>query len=234
MDGYHSYESAQGRAKWLQGLFVVFIVLTLLTSLSTLIDNVYLSNVVNEEELMNDMGYMGVMLVSLLIGFFLMIVQITLIVLFCMWVHRIHRNLPSLGAQKLEFTPGWAVGWYFIPFANLVQPLRAAKEAWKASDPEVEKEPNTTWKSGSVPGLISAWWVFYIVKNTLTGSATHLSWGAETIDSIIAANYMYIISDLANITAALLAIFFVRKLTQRQEERYRQMPKFSQESKMWV
>ncbi|PTM58473.1 DUF4328 domain-containing protein [Desmospora activa] len=234
MNEYHSYKSAQGRAKWVQGLFVVFIVLSLFSSLSMLMDNVYLSNVISEEELMNDMGYMGVVVVSLLIGLFLMIVEIAIVVLFCMWVHRIHRNLPSLGAQNLEFTPGWAVGWYFIPFANLVQPFRAAKEAWKASDPEVEKEPNTTWKSRSVPGLITAWWVFYIIRNVLAGSAGSSSFQAETIDSIITSNYLYIVSDLANIVAAIIAIFFVRKLTQRQEERNRQMPQASPESKVWV
>ena len=36
-----------------------------------------------------------------------------------MWIHRAHANLRDAGADGLEFTPGWAVGWYFIPFSFL-------------------------------------------------------------------------------------------------------------------
>ncbi len=41
------------------------------------------------------------------------------------WLHRSVANARSLGVQT-EATPGWSVGWWFIPFANLVKPYRAA------------------------------------------------------------------------------------------------------------
>ncbi|MFC1995866.1 DUF4328 domain-containing protein [Chloroflexota bacterium] len=40
-------------------------------------------------------------------------------VLFYMWIHRAHRNLPSLGVSGLKYSPGWAVGGFFIPILNL-------------------------------------------------------------------------------------------------------------------
>ncbi len=39
------------------------------------------------------------------------------------WLHRAVANARSLGVQT-EATPGWSVGWWFIPFANLIKPYR--------------------------------------------------------------------------------------------------------------
>src|SRR5690242_15716882 len=51
------------------------------------------------------------------------------------WVLTIHRaatNVRAFGQGGLEFTPGWAAGWYFVPFANLVKPFQAFREIWRA------------------------------------------------------------------------------------------------------
>ena len=45
-----------------------------------------------------------------------------------MWVHRAYRNLPALGARDMAYSPGWAVGWWFIPFLNLVRPYQVVRE----------------------------------------------------------------------------------------------------------
>ncbi|QYO65100.1 DUF4328 domain-containing protein [Leptolyngbya sp. 7M] len=49
-------------------------------------------------------------------------VGIATIVLFLVWLYRAHKNLFSLKPTHLDFSPGWAVGWWFIPFLNLVRP----------------------------------------------------------------------------------------------------------------
>lgn len=67
------------------------------------------------------------------IGLFQAGVAITTIILFAMWIYRANFNARSLGAQKMKFTPGWSVGYYFIPFLNLWRPYQAMKEIWKAS-----------------------------------------------------------------------------------------------------
>ena len=52
-------------------------------------------------------------------------VYIFAFVTFLMWLHRGYTNLPALRSDSTEFTPGWAVGWWFIPFAYLVKPFQA-------------------------------------------------------------------------------------------------------------
>src|SRR5262249_29946861 len=38
------------------------------------------------------------------------------------WVYRANRNARALGAEGLAYSPGWSVGWFFVPLANLVMP----------------------------------------------------------------------------------------------------------------
>src|SRR5438093_12382214 len=54
---------------------------------------------------------------------------------FLTWLQRAYRNLPALHATELRYTPGWAVGSWFIPLVNLFAPHQVVSELWKASDP---------------------------------------------------------------------------------------------------
>src|SRR5688500_9582042 len=44
------------------------------------------------------------------------LVFVVSVIVVAMWIHRAHANLRDAGLDGLEFSPGWAVGWYFIPF----------------------------------------------------------------------------------------------------------------------
>jgi hypothetical protein len=68
--------------------------------------------------------------------------------------------------ERLRFTPGWAVGWWFVPFANLVKPFQTVRELWKASDPGAPD----WWGSETLP-VIGWWWGGYVVFNILDGIA---------------------------------------------------------------
>jgi hypothetical protein len=49
--------------------------------------------------------------------------QILTAIVWFLWLHRAVANARSLGVQT-EATPGWSVGWWFIPFANVVKPYQ--------------------------------------------------------------------------------------------------------------
>lgn len=36
------------------------------------------------------------------------------------WQRRANLRLRAAGREGLRFTPGWSIGWFFVPFANLV------------------------------------------------------------------------------------------------------------------
>src|SRR5262245_12865276 len=53
---------------------------------------------------------------------------------FIPWFHRAHKNVTSW--HKTRWSSGWAIGGWFVPFANLVVPYMVAKEITSYSGPE--------------------------------------------------------------------------------------------------
>ena len=49
-------------------------------------------------------------------------------IIFLRWVYFSNFNSGSLGANGMKFTPGWSIGWYFVPFMNFYKPYQAMKE----------------------------------------------------------------------------------------------------------
>jgi hypothetical protein len=77
------------------------------------------------------------------------------------WLHRAYRNLPALGAQRLEQTPGWAIGYYFIPILSLFKPHQGMKEIVRGSDPDgVSLYNGMGVRGGAIVGL---WWGCFII-----------------------------------------------------------------------
>lgn len=57
----------------------------------------------------------------------------------------------------MGFTPGWAVGWYFVPIAWFWKPYQAMREIWQAS-----VNP-TSWREQPVTAALHWWWTLWIV-----------------------------------------------------------------------
>ena len=131
-----------------------------------------------------------------------------------MWTHRVCSNAYALGGMEKSLnpiTPGWAVGYYFIPIVSLWKPYQAMKEIWMAS---VDEE-----KPSSVLGT---WWTFWILSGiigqislrlTLRGGDEGLMLILDTITSVMAIPLLF----------AILKI--IREITEAQKETEHSMPK---------
>lgn len=145
------------------------------------------------------------------------------IVFFLMWLYRAHSNLTHLHPTNLQFTPGWAVGWWFIPFANLVKPFQVVREVWWESDPEVDEEP--TFLSASLhaaPTYMGVWWAFWLISNFVYNFSARFAGNDLTV-----AGYFDVIANALSAVAAALAIYLVKDITDRQELRSVSVAKFS-------
>lgn len=121
-----------------------------------------------------------------------------------MWIHRAHANLYLFGMDGLEFTPGWSVGWFFIPFANLVMPFRAMKELWNRSlSHDGILEPPQT--------LLVLWWAGYILNNIVTNVAVRLPFGPVMQSALIGGAVLMILS-------AICLIQIIRRVTALQNQ----------------
>lgn len=88
-------------------------------------------------------------------SFFHPIVLYITIVLALIWIYRANQNARVLGANNMQFTPGWAVGWFFIPIFSLWKPYQALREIWKVS------AKASQWKKGENHRLVGYWWFFW-------------------------------------------------------------------------
>jgi hypothetical protein len=72
---------------------------------------------------------------------------------FLVWIYRAAQRAHDQGRAGLTISPGWCVGWFFVPVAQLFMPFRAMSGLAIASDPR---------ERGHAPGYVLAWWLMYL------------------------------------------------------------------------
>ena len=146
------------------------------------------------------------------IGGWTLIALLVTAVLWCIWQHRAHSNLRSFGRIGLSYTPGWAVGWWFIPFASLWKPLGAMSELWKASEPT--DDPKGWWRARPW-WVLGLWWACWIGGNLLDIVASAMQQESD-LSSVASSDIVAVIARLVEIAAAICAVLILRDILGRQ------------------
>jgi Domain of unknown function (DUF4328) len=137
-----------------------------------------------------------------------LLVFLATIVVWLIWQHHAQSNARALTNDGTTFTPGWAVGWWFVPFANLGKPFQSIRELWKAS------EGGDGWRTRPTWPLIGWWWASWLGYN-LIGNVALFSRG-DTAASLRTGDAIEVASNGLGIVAGVLAIMIVRSVTDRQ------------------
>jgi hypothetical protein len=139
------------------------------------------------------------------------IVQVRLLlftaIIFGMWTYRMSWNAHSIDESSMEISPGWAVGYYFIPVVNLWKPYSAIKDTFKTFTSQ--EEPIS---GGSALGF---WWFCWIVSNILGRVVFRLSMRTETVEELMQSTLFTLASDLFDIllhTAALMMVITLSRV----------------------
>lgn len=141
--------------------------------------------------------------------------RLAIIVLFCVLMPRATRNARVLGSP-MSMSPGWAVGYFFIPIMNLWKPYQAMKEIWQGSDPD----PAVDALRVRVPALIPWWWGTYLGHWLGTGVIGNVNAYLSGHGGYAIALRLSTGRSVVSIAAALLAIVVVRGVARRQDERH--------------
>lgn len=136
-------------------------------------------------------------------------------ILFLRWIHRANYNVRQLGAKNMKFTPGWAIGWYFIPIALLWKPYQAMKEIWKAS-----KNPDD-WQAQSGSPILPWWWFFYISFSYLGITSFNHALRAKELNELIEATTFWIAYNIFCIPFIILTIVLVSRIYEMQTSHYK-------------
>lgn len=150
------------------------------------------------------------------------LLRLLTIIFFLIWLYRAFNNLPALQARNLEFSPGWAVGWWFIPFANLVKPYQVMGELWNASDSDFDPELFLSNHIGTA-SIIGWWWGLFIIGNIVGRISDGLSEG--NLNYSLVALMIYCV---LHGTAAFLIITIIRRITREQDLRFEKLGRSNQ------
>ncbi|PEQ13749.1 hypothetical protein B2G71_05385 [Novosphingobium sp. PC22D] len=136
------------------------------------------------------------------------------------WIYRAHANLRDAGIGDLKFSPGWAVGWYFIPIANLFKPFQAMRELREAS---LTGRPGN---GGTDSGNLPVWWGAWIVGSMASNASLRLG---DRNDQAFArlTSFLDIVSDLSFIASAWLLLQIIREVSQAQQTSLRAASTFA-------
>lgn len=172
-------------------------------------------------------------LIALGVGGFSVLGYLATIILFLIWMRRSYLNLKPLGIRNTEYSSGWAIGCWFVPFVNLARPYGIIKEIWTRSDPddvEMEGVPlgSTLELTKIAAPMLGVWWAFWIISNVFNNISTRLTLGAADLDQHILSFWLSITSSVLTLVAALLAINVVNSITKRQEGRHKRIVGASQ------
>jgi hypothetical protein len=168
-----------------------------------------------------------VLLLYSTVSIFGLIAFIATAVMFLIWENRAYKNLPPLGVPRPDFSSGWVVGSWFVPFLNLIRPYEIVKYIRNMSDPETVSVGGYYESGGNI--MLKAWWGFWIASNIVDRFFARIYRNAEKLEDHVAAGWADIFSSGLLIIAACLAIAVVRDITSRQEERRKRLMDASQQ-----
>src|SRR5215470_11271448 len=95
------------------------------------------------------------------VSIFGLFVFIAAAVVFLFWQHRAYKNLLALDAIRPDFSSGWAIGIWFVPFLNLFRPYEIVKYIHDKSDPDTMNAEVGHYDTGG-NFTLKAWWGFWI------------------------------------------------------------------------
>jgi hypothetical protein len=142
------------------------------------------------------------------------------IIVWLIWQHRAHANLRALGVGELKYTPGWAVAWWLIPFANVVMPFLTMRELWKASDPEAG---SIDWVARRTTALLGFWWAGRLVTHLFIQIGFAFDENLRSIGDLRVEAWFFIAGNLSLIVTGVLAILLVRSIDDRQAKKRERM-----------
>ena len=125
-------------------------------------------------------------------------------------------KIPALGTHKpaLQYSSGWMVGSFFVPFVSLVVPYRAVKELWQHSRPVPELYPGVSGYLPDPPAFFATWWLFWL----LSVFGNNILFRVDNKSEALPLPWLTAVVNGLEIAAAVCLILVVRSIDQRPAE----------------
>lgn len=158
-----------------------------------------------------------------IVGLLYLAIYLVTVVVFLMWQYRVRKNADDIGTTGLRFSPGWVVGWWFVPIMNFFRPYQMMKELWQSNYHNVYEHSES--RNLEVSGLLGWWWGLFLIGGFFGNIAGGTYLRSDDIDTLIIGDWFDIGSSVILIVAAVFAIVLIREISDFQESKrqaYRQ------------
>lgn len=160
----------------------------------------------------------ALMLLILLLAVLELLIYVSTVIFFCVWLYRAADNLRAFNPwNRTDYSPGWAVGSFFIPFVNLVVPYRAVREVWQKSATPDDLLVSTP----GPPATFPIWWLFWLLASFAGNASMRASFDERVPEST--ATIISIVASALFIVASLCAYMVVDAIDNKQEEAARKV-----------
>lgn len=129
------------------------------------------------------------------------------------WIYRASWNARQLQPNQERITPGWAIGFYFVPILNLFKPFSAMTQTWNSSH-----DPTGDFDRSS-PAFMAVWWLCWVVASLASRVSNRMFERAETNEALRNAAILDIAVTIVILVAAVLFIKIIRAITTAQQGR---------------
>jgi hypothetical protein len=209
------YVSASGKAKWTNGLTIAALVLQVILLISCGLQLQMLYGAQAGAGLDQDIASRNdarQLAVSVATG----MAEVAAFIALLFWVYASHANLPALGTTHLDFTNGWAVGWFFVPLANLYKPQQVVSEIWVGSDPA-----SLQGKAPTGATLVGWWWCWRVLSAIVECVATAFEKETKSIEGFIGLTWFIVgLTVVLGIPMLVLQVLVVCKVQRFQDDRH--------------
>ena len=123
------------------------------------------------------------------------------------WIYVSSAN-AHVFSDAMAISPGWAVGWFFVPLANLVMPYQAMRETWRESH-----EAAGSLDEMDMP-IVGWWWGLWLATNFL-GNLSAM-FGGGTAEPLESAVYVDLVASAANVALCLVLVRMMKRLSRTQ------------------
>lgn len=131
-------------------------------------------------------------------------------IFFIWWLYTARRNTLAYGRDEQRFGPGWAIGGWFVPFANFWIPYQVTMDVYRNSTGAGEMR--------SLPGYLPGWWAMFIGSDFLLRFQLDRSTNS-TVEGVKHIATWAMIGLVLGMVCAALAVLVVQKITSLQEAR---------------
>ena len=124
------------------------------------------------------------------------------------------RHLGLIGSRDTEYTPGWSVGYWFIPLINLYRPYQITAELYRRSEIQNIRDP-IGGLSG--PPLVGVWWCAYLAWGATSRFVVTLVKDAQTVPTLISATNVELAAHLLGAVVTVLALLVIGSIDRFQQ-----------------